>query len=229
MSPYPRSGHAQTFRLAATHPRLRMLAGTEHPDAEHEGVRWAYAVRDGQAFVDRIDRKRPQALLIEYVFGSGQHSNTFVSLDAADPTQPHALEHRLTFYTERDALGVTPGQKADQLEGETTTIGRILNPTETLKCFGCHTSSTSARDRARIDVASLIPNVTCERCHGSGEAHVEAVRRGDRDRAILGGRADSTADQQMRRCGYCHRHPIDSTRPSSASTIPRWYATSRSA
>jgi hypothetical protein len=56
-------------------------------------------------------------------------------------------------------------------------------------------------------MGSLIPNVTCERCHGSGEAHVEAVGRGARDLAILGGRADSTADQQMRRCGYCHRHP----------------------
>ena len=164
-------------------------------------------VRKGQAFVDRIDRKGPQDLLIDYVFGSGQHSNTFVSLDAADPSQPHALEHRLTYYTGRDALGVTPGQKADQLEGETTTIGRILDPTETFKCFGCHTSSTSAEDRARIDKASLIPNVTCERCHGAGEAHIAAVDRGARDRAILGGRSDSTADQQMRRCGYCHRHP----------------------
>jgi hypothetical protein len=201
------SGHSQTFHLAATHPRMRMLDGTEHPDPEHEGVRWAYALGNGQAFVDRIDAKGPQRLLIDYVFGSGQHTNTFVSLDATDPTQPHALEHRLTFYTGEDALGITPGQKADQLEGETTTIGRILNPTETFKCFGCHTSATSSRDRAQIDMASLIPNVTCERCHGSGEAHIEAVGRGSRDLAILGGPADSTADQQMRRCGYCHRHP----------------------
>jgi hypothetical protein len=201
------SGHSQTFHVAATHPRIRMLDGTKHADPEHEGVTWAYALRNGHAFVDRIDRRGPQALLIDFVFGSGQHSNSFVSLDTADPTEPHALEHRLTYYTGEGALGITPGQKATQLEGETTTIGRILDPTETFKCFGCHTSSTSSRDRARIDPASLIPNVTCERCHGSGEAHIKAVGRGVRDLAILGGRADSTPDQQMRRCGYCHRHP----------------------
>jgi hypothetical protein len=204
---HARSGHSRTFHAAATHARIRALDGTSHPDPEHEGVTWVYAIRKGKAFVDRIDRKGPQALAIDYVFGSGQHTNSFVSLDAADPAQPHALEHRLTYYAAKDALGVTPGQKADQLEGETTTIGRILDPTETFKCFGCHTSSTSALDRARIDPASMIPNVTCERCHGSGAAHIDAVERGLRSLAIIGGRSDSTADQQMRRCGYCHRHP----------------------
>jgi hypothetical protein len=206
-SQHASSGHSQTFHLAVAHPRIRMLDGTTHRDPEQAGVTWAYAVRNGQAFVDRIDAKGPQRLLIDYVFGSGQHTNTFVSVDATDPTQPHALEHRLTYYAAEDALGVTPGQKVDQLEGQTTPTGRILDPNETVKCFGCHTSATSSRDRARVDLRSLIPNVTCERCHGSGAAHVEAVSRGRRDLAILGGRSDSTASQQMRRCGYCHRHP----------------------
>ena len=129
------SGHSHTFHPAATHPRIRTLDGTKHPDPEHKGVTWAYALRNGQAYVDRIDAKGPQALLIDFVFGSGQHSNTFVSLDAADPTQPHALEHRLTFYAGRTRSGSRPGRRPTSLKARRRTIGRILESDRDVQVF----------------------------------------------------------------------------------------------
>src|SRR3954452_15828332 len=44
---HARSGHSHTFHLAATHPRIRALAGTTHPDPEHHGVSWAYGLSNG--------------------------------------------------------------------------------------------------------------------------------------------------------------------------------------
>ena len=55
----------------------------------------------------------------------------------------------------------------------------------------------------------MIPNVSCERCHGPGRAHVEAARRrrtGRRARAPL--RSGPVHGRSLLTfCGTCHRHP----------------------
>ena len=55
----------------------------------------------------------------------------------------------------------------------------------------------------------MIPNVGCERCHGPGQAHIEAARSGAEDRQLsmpfgLDGRS---AAEEIRLCGACHRLP----------------------
>jgi len=55
----------------------------------------------------------------------------------------------------------------------------------------------------------MIPNVTCERCHGPGRAHVAAARRGASESALSLplGPGRWTAPELLRFCGDCHRHP----------------------
>ncbi len=55
----------------------------------------------------------------------------------------------------------------------------------------------------------MIPNVTCERCHGPGKAHVAAARRRapDNDLAMPFGPERYTADKLLTLCGSCHRLP----------------------
>ena len=203
------SGHSRTFRRAEVRGLVRRkFDGLEVVDPEDPGVTWDFALRDGAFFVDRTSREGTQSLPIDYAFGSGTHSTSFLTLDATVPTRPSMLEHRLTYYAEPDAVGITPGQKAEDREEYWTPIGNVFPATETLKCIGCHTSATSARERGRIDVATMIPNVTCERCHGSGQAHVDAIERGEEiDLKIANAPGAWTAAQQMRLCGFCHRHP----------------------
>ena len=63
----------------------------------------------------------------------------------------------------------------------------------------------------RIDEAMMIPNVSCERCHGPGRAHVAAARRDapEAELVLPFGPNRWTADSLMAMCGSCHRHPSD--------------------
>ena len=55
----------------------------------------------------------------------------------------------------------------------------------------------------------MIPNISCERCHGPARGHVEAARRGIQGEApaMPIGPGGWTAARQMERCGECHRVP----------------------
>jgi hypothetical protein len=55
----------------------------------------------------------------------------------------------------------------------------------------------------------MIPNISCERCHGPAQSHVEAARKGLKGEALWmkEGPGRSTAAEQMEQCGECHRTP----------------------
>jgi hypothetical protein len=82
-------------------------------------------------------------------------------------------------------------------------------PHDARACFGCHATQVSARSKNRIEEADLIPNVTCERCHGPGRAHVAAARRNalESDLELPLGPDQWTAESLLAFCGACHRHP----------------------
>jgi hypothetical protein len=147
--------------------------------------------------------------LLDLNFGSGHHATTFVTLMDPAPARPVALEHRLTYFAQTRSLDVTPGQTLAMPDRAKTPIGLFHSPMETFKCFKCHATVISARGPAALDLATMVPNVSCERCHGPGQAHVAAARRGAgaEELAMPFGPSRWTADDQMRLCGQCHRHP----------------------
>jgi predicted CXXCH cytochrome family protein len=51
----------------------------------------------------------------------------------------------------------------------------------------------------------MVANVTCERCHGAGRAHVEAMHRDQADRKALTAPDLDEPFVQMMLCGECHR------------------------
>jgi hypothetical protein len=206
---HARSGHAATLRPAGRLPLARRLDQTTVADPEWPEVRWGYRYRDGQLHIARTDRGKLEECIAEYAFGSGHHATTFVSV--IDPGIPAILEHRLTYYTHRDALGITPGQVAYPPPPGLTLRGLVLPPEDARRCFHCHTTATSSRDRQGIDEATMIPDVACERCHGPGRAHVAAARRGgaDAELALPFGPDRWTADSLLTLCGACHRHPSE--------------------
>jgi hypothetical protein len=121
------------------------------------------------------------------------------------------LEHRLTVFAHQDAPDVTPGQAGAPAVNKRNIVaaGRAYSSEATLRCFECHTTINSDRGRLVLDEATMIPNVGCERCHGPGQAHVEAARRGAPDPAfsMAFGAGRSSADDEIRLCGTCHRLP----------------------
>src|SRR5262249_5590186 len=94
---------------------------------------------------------------------------------------------------------------------EAKPTGKALTPRDSRRCFGCHSTQVAARGDQPIHEETMIPNVTCERCHGPARAHVEAARRGAPE-AELGlpfGPDRWTPETLMTLCGTCHRHPSE--------------------
>ena len=210
---YERSGHARTLRLASASPLARRLDGRVVADPDRPEVTWEYELRNGEFRAQRSEKGslEVERFVLEYVLGSGDHAATFVTVN--DPWKPTALEHRLTYYVGSDSFDITPGQRAENPAGGTTHHSRELSPKETLKCFGCHTTpasetrATSPGQAPMADAEHLSPNVTCERCHGPAQAHVEAARRGQAGLMMPFGPGQWTAESQLGLCGQCHRHP----------------------
>ena len=211
---FTRSGHAHTLRPAGKTALARQLDGRSLPDPEAPDVSWRYSVDDGRLLVTRRQSGRTDRRVIDYALGSGTRATTFLSLISHGESSPGALEHRLTHFTREDELRVTPGHRRPGPQAVRDPFGLNLPPAVTLDCLACHATRTSSRGEKRVDVAELIPNVSCERCHGPGLKHVEAARRGAGPGALrmpFGG-DEAGADAEIRLCGRCHRLP-DMLRP----------------
>ncbi len=206
---HSRSGHARTIRRAASTEVARTLDNVSIDDPEQPGVTWQFTLRDGRFTTERRGDGRAEEFLIQYAFGSGHHAVTFVTLTDRTPAQPALLEHRLTAFAHSAAPGLTPGQSLKGHASGNTPHGRVMSSADTLNCFRCHTTRTSDRALDQLDEASMIGNVSCEKCHGPGGRHVEAARQGASGDALAMpfGPGRYTPAEEMRFCGSCHRLP----------------------
>jgi hypothetical protein len=204
---HARSGHASTLRPAGKIELSRRLDGTTAADPELADVSWSYRYRDGALLIARNEKGSVEECLADYAIGSGHHATTFVSM--IKPEIPAILEHRLTYFEHTGALGLTPGHDIKPPPPGLTAHGGVPPPRATRACFGCHATQISVPGGRSFDEQAMIPNVGCERCHGPGRAHVAAARRGARDSelSLPFGQGRWTAQELLRFCGECHRHP----------------------
>jgi hypothetical protein len=206
---HARSGHARTLRPAAETAAARRLDGVTAPDPERPGVTWSFAREGGKFTTTRREAAEARTMAVEWAFGSGRHAVTFGTLTDKDPAHPSLLEHRLTTFSHDDHPGLTPGQSLRGHAEGNTPYGRNHSPENTRACFGCHATTTSDRGPEFLDTSAMIPDVSCERCHGPGREHIEAARRGSGPAALAMplGPGRSTLAEQVRACGQCHRLP----------------------
>jgi hypothetical protein len=208
---HSRSGHARTLRRAAKIVLAGRLSGETFADPEHQGVYYRYSLQNGEFTTERREGGRVERWLIDYAFGSGHHATTFVTMIDRNPERPAILEHRLTAFAHRADLDITPGQgqaRGPDLQGMVP-AGRQYAAVQTLKCFECHTTVMSDEGPVRLDESAMVPNIGCERCHGPGQAHIEAARRGAGDDAVAMpfGLGRWQAAEEIHMCGGCHRLP----------------------
>lgn len=205
------SGHSRTLRPIHKTPFLTSLDGRTVADPERPGTSWSYR-RDGDVLtVDRRQGEVSTSYDIDYALGSGRNASTLVSILDPTPGAFRLLEHRLTHYRDGDVLKLTPGHGSDAPpDPALKPYGRTVSTEESFRCFNCHTTRTSnAGPDTPVVVSQMTPNVSCERCHGPGRAHVQAAKKGasaDLLEMPFGGNRE-TAAQQMEMCGKCHHHP----------------------
>ena len=134
---------------------------------------------------------------VHAVFGSGRHAITPVTLEPGRRSR----ELRVTWSYVFDSWIMTPGstQHPDP-------VGYVRPPEETRICFDCHTTRVVWDEE--VDPARSVFGVHCERCHGPGSAHVDAVTSGSDSLYILNpGRFP--AAEQTEFCSQCHRRAGD--------------------
>ena len=216
---HARTGHARTLVPAGRVDVSRRLDGTTVADPESPDVSWSYRYADEQLHITRKTASEVQQWVADYAIGSGHHALTYVSM--IDRKIPHVLEHRLTYYHRengKSALGITPGHDSRPAPPGLKPYGGELPPRIARECFRCHATQLSAGDdEQRFDENTMIPNVSCERCHGPGKAHVAAARRHapESELALPFGPDNWTAAKLLTMCGSCHRLPS----PSQAGRI----------
>jgi hypothetical protein len=225
-----RSGHARTLRRAERGPIIAWLNGKSVSDPEHPDVRWSYQVRDKRLIVERNIGGRIETLALDYALGSGKHGLTFVAIPGERPElDPSGVEHRLSYFANSPRIAITPGQEGSprqQNHGDTAEsigFGRPFGPARLQECFGCHATLTSTFARNRLETTTLLPNVSCERCHGPGRDHVDAARRGETDLNMRMGHDRVQPWVEVNLCGECHRLPrsipASSIRPDNPGIV----------
>jgi hypothetical protein len=170
----------------------------------------------GKLEVERTERGRSVCYPVDYAVGSGTHGVTFISLSRGADRGRYltGLEQRISYFAKGPRLDTSPGQmKADAAAAGTTVVpyGRVLDKFELEKCLHCHSTITAAQGPGHVDPATLVPNISCERCHGPGREHIEAARRGgpEKDLLLPLGPGDATPLKQIELCGQCHRRLDD--------------------
>jgi predicted CXXCH cytochrome family protein len=108
---------------------------------------------------------------VKYVVGSGRHSLTY--LVEADG---FLVESPVTWYTSRQAWGMSPGYDRPNQSGFERAVGE--------SCLTCHAGRAEAVGGSlhRMHVGEAA--IGCERCHGPGSLHV--ARHAGRDRPAGG-------------------------------------------
>src|SRR5262249_47566993 len=170
--------------------------------------------------VERREGAKVETLPIEFSFGSGQAGTTFVTtFPSQSGAPPTGIQHRLSFRDAGRKPVITPGlERGDTDEPGTrnTPSGQLMGEFPLLRCFSCHVTTTSIPHRPGVDTGTMIPNVSCERCHGPAGAHVEAARRGGPEEELLMplGPDRASPPAQIAECGVCHRTP-DAVEPGT--------------
>ncbi len=223
---HARSDHAHTLRpvtVAQDGALFRRVNAVKDPEN-----RFTYGtIVQGDrcqllAFNDKVEANLPA----DYVLGSGRHAFSYLNRD--DRNGWVAL--RLSYHPVAGRWDFSAGQPRGR--PLSTPMGIELDGPHVTACLLCHTTVlgedsapieySGGRSSARTfpDVRASSLGVGCERCHGPGRAHVEAVIR-DRNPSTRSVTASKTTRQTFGMedlgratperinalCGYCHRTP----------------------
>jgi tetratricopeptide (TPR) repeat protein len=230
---YALTGMGRSFRTvdlaadaasSASLPGVSRRATFDHPMSDR-----AYAVdtRDGR-LVQRRQQTGPGGAAVnvveaaaDYVIGSGNHARTF----AQRAPDGRLFQLPLSWYAERGGhWAMSPGyDRPTHLD-----FRRVVDD----GCMSCHNGYPlePVRDDGTGPKypAAMPQGIDCQRCHGPGQRHVDAMTAGDVEagrRAIVNP-AHLDRDRQLEVCYQCHLEPTSSPLPFQlhrvGSTAPRY-------
>jgi hypothetical protein len=191
------SHHAKALRPIAESPLLEFFRKNPRPpqgDISYEVKENSVTAQAGPG---------PDALVARLVWAFGAGAQGITPVGTIDGRY---IENRLSYYGAAHGLGLTFGHRARAATPDAE-LGIAQDSRTIFQCFNCHATGVQAGP----NLTAMISGVTCERCHGPGQAHIAAAKSGAAPEAIRKmllnpGRFAATAQIQM--CGECHRLPV---------------------
>ena len=192
------TGHARTLIRADSDESLRHLLKLNDSQVARDAdihVRQAGPLLEAVHQVGDAERRLP----LEWCFGSGEHARTWVGTLADSRGRLDLVEFRWTWYRDISGHAVTPGQSETPAPGYFAQLGTLYDHPKAVRCFACH-ASVLPLDNGHIRTESLKPGVTCQRCHGPRQQHVES--EGAIHDFVW---SEASQTEAVNRCAQCHR------------------------
>jgi len=206
------SPHLRTLIEASDPLVLERFAGRSYQIAENGPV-VRFQEKDKQLWM--TSDAYPESMRIQWMFGSGQHAMTPVSLLSNPDGSTELIEVSVSWFPP-DELGPTPGADLTGASG-IRSIGEHLDHDRTMECFGCHVTQLPHED-GRIREEAIVKGVSCDRCHQGGDEHIAAMEHGDKN--AMEKWSDLSPLESINRCGECHRRADQLTKSELAPERP---------
>ncbi len=174
---YAEVGMAQSFAAAErgvanlklgtaqyTHP----LTGQKYRLDRHDGQLWFTQTQPASA----DSRAHQLKLRVDWALGSGHRAQSFVHQTAAG----ELYQLPVTWYAEKQGLAMSPGYEGRDHAGVERRLRR--------ECMFCHNAypdvaaGSDTPGQPDLYPQQLPEGIGCQRCHGPGAAHVQAVLEG---------------------------------------------------
>ena len=105
---------------------------------------------------------------VDYVIGSGNQTRTYLL-----ETNGYFYEMPITWYVGKKIWDLSPGYEKGANSGFSRTIG--------LQCLECHNSENKFVPESVNKFTSVGLGMSCEKCHGPGEAHIKLMLSGSKE------------------------------------------------
>jgi len=201
------SAHAKTL---TKYEASRLAEFLKSSDSENGGFHYEYGP---SSVMVRRNTERARGTL-EWAFGAGTQGLTPVGR-----YEGIFFEHRLSYYAIPGKPAQTPGHAAAPPRTAAEALGVLKLPQDIFRCFDCHSTGLTPDIDGGPNLSQMTPGITCERCHGPGERHVQLARAAHppdevRKAIFNAGRLPAKASVEV--CGGCHRLP----EPGRSSQTP---------
>ena len=208
---YALTGMARSFaRVGSGRSSLGTAARLYHKASNRH---YTMLQRDGRFYQRRheigFDGTETNAIEVEghYVIGSGNHAQTFLHRN----TDGRLFEMPVSWYSEqgRREKGERSGYWA-MSPGYDKSVHQDFRRLISQDCMSCHNGYPRALvtddGNGPVFTGALPEGIDCQRCHGPGQAHIDAIQSEDvdagRQTIVNPGRFDR--ERQLEACMQCH-------------------------
>ncbi len=179
---------------------LKRFAGQSHSTDAGGVIR--FVERDGGLWTESETTR--DSLRIDWIYGSGHHAQTPVSVLTGPDGRLELIEHSVSLYP-GSGLGTTLGQSETTRHTGLLAFGNHHGPSAAQECFSCHASHLgNPRTGSQSDPwpHDVVVGVGCIRCHVRAGEHVRTIDDGT---LSLDRWSELSPTESINRCGECHR------------------------